>query len=90
MEETIGKASLRDPSIGTGIAVDKMLALTGQAPSIQVNIANLQPPTPEEQARRKADDDALDAFTRKIWGQSPNGPQRELEDFYRHKPRLEG
>ena len=34
MEETIGKASLRDAAIGTGIAVDKMLALTGQtAPS---------------------------------------------------------
>src|SRR5262245_27729211 len=30
MEETIGKASLRDAAIGTGIAVDKMLALTGQ------------------------------------------------------------
>src|SRR5216683_7920949 len=30
MEETIGKAGLRDAAIGTGIAVDKMLALTGQ------------------------------------------------------------
>ena len=30
MEETIGKASLRDAAIGTEIAVDKMLALTGQ------------------------------------------------------------
>jgi hypothetical protein len=29
MEATIGKASLRDAAIGTGIAVDKMLALTG-------------------------------------------------------------
>ena len=47
MEETIGKAGLRDAAIGTGIAVDKMLALTGRAPSIQVNIANLVPPTPE-------------------------------------------
>jgi hypothetical protein len=27
MEETIGKASLRDATIGTGVAVDKMLAL---------------------------------------------------------------
>src|SRR5262249_36451315 len=27
MEETIGKASFRDTAIGTGIAVDKMLAL---------------------------------------------------------------
>src|SRR5215831_711948 len=32
MEETTGSASLRDAAIGTGIAVDKMLALTGQAP----------------------------------------------------------
>jgi transposase-like protein len=39
MEETIGKASLRDAAIGTGIAVDKMLALTGQTPAVQ--IANL-------------------------------------------------
>jgi hypothetical protein len=46
MEETIGKASLRDAGIGTGIAVDKMLALTGQMPSIQV--ANVIMATPEE------------------------------------------
>ena len=31
MSEKIGKASLRDAAIGTGIAVDKMLALTGQS-----------------------------------------------------------
>jgi hypothetical protein len=36
MERTIGKAKLRDAAIGTGIAVDKMLALTGQAPVIAV------------------------------------------------------
>src|SRR5215471_19378106 len=34
MEETIGKASLRDATIGTGVAVDKMLALTGQMPAV--------------------------------------------------------
>jgi hypothetical protein len=33
-EETIGKAKLRDAAIGTGIAVDNMLALTGQTPAI--------------------------------------------------------
>ena len=33
MSEKIGKASLRDAAIGTGIAVDKMLALTGQTPA---------------------------------------------------------
>ena len=36
MEETIGKAGLRDAAIGTGIAVDKMLALTGQMPAFQI------------------------------------------------------
>jgi hypothetical protein len=39
---------LRDAAIGTGIAVDKMLALTGQTPSLNVNIANIPMPTPEE------------------------------------------
>ena len=34
MAEKIGKASLRDASIGTGIAVDKMLARTGQTPVV--------------------------------------------------------
>ncbi len=38
MEETIGKASLRDAAIGTGIAVDKMLALTGQTPALQIAV----------------------------------------------------
>ena len=52
MEETIGKAGLRDAAIGTGIAVDKMLALTGQMPSI--NIANIPMPSAEEIAERKA------------------------------------
>jgi hypothetical protein len=32
MVQIIGKAKLRDAAIGTGIAVDKMLALTGQTP----------------------------------------------------------
>src|SRR5215470_12904438 len=45
MSEKISKASLRDAAIGTGIAVDKMLALTGQLPSVQ--IANVILPTPE-------------------------------------------
>src|SRR5438046_2888695 len=64
MEETIGKASLRDAAIGTGIAVDKMLALTGQLPSMQ--IATLVMPTPEEDAARQALDDKLEAITRKL------------------------
>ena len=37
MEETIGKAGLRDAAIGTGVAVDKMLALAGQTPLVQIS-----------------------------------------------------
>jgi hypothetical protein len=64
MEETIGAAGLRDAAIGTGIAVDKMLALTGQLPSVQ--IANLVMPTAEERAQLNAIDRRLDAITRKL------------------------
>ena len=47
MEETIGKASLRNAAIGTGVVVDNtMLALTGYLPSVQ--IASLVMPTAEE------------------------------------------
>src|SRR5947207_8216016 len=46
MEETIATAGLRDAAIGTGIAVDKMLALIGQMPSTNIAIINM--PTPEE------------------------------------------
>jgi hypothetical protein len=64
MEETIGKASLRDATSGTGVAVDKMLALTGQLPFVQ--IANLVMPTEEERAERRAVHDRLDAICRKL------------------------
>ena len=61
MSEKIGKASMRDAAIGTGIAVDKMLALTGQLPSVQIAIIVL--PTPEEDAERRAIDARLDEIT---------------------------
>jgi transposase-like protein len=64
MEETISKASLRDAAIGTGIAVDKMLALTGQMPSLQ--IANIVMPSEEERAERRAIDAKLDAIARRL------------------------
>ena len=51
MVTTIGKAGLRDAAIGTGIAVDKMLALTGQMPAVQ--IANIVMPSEEERAERR-------------------------------------
>ena len=64
MEETIGKASLRDAAIGTGVAVDKMLALTGQTPAVQ--IANIVLPNEEERAERRRIHDRLDAIARKL------------------------
>jgi hypothetical protein len=64
MSEKIGKASLRDAAIGTGIAVDKMLALTGQMPAVQ--IANIGMPTAEERARIDAVHRALDAIAKRL------------------------
>jgi hypothetical protein len=34
----LAKAKLRDAAIGTGIAVDKMLALTGHTPVVAVQV----------------------------------------------------
>ena len=65
MEETIGKASLRDATIGTGVAVDKLLALTGQTP-VGIQIANSAMPTEEERAERRAMHDKLDAIARRL------------------------
>lgn len=64
MEETIGTAGLRDAAIGTGIAVDKMLALTGQLPAVQVAVVNM--PSAEEQAERRRIHAQLDALTAKL------------------------
>jgi hypothetical protein len=64
MEETISKASLRDATIGTGVAVDKVLALTSQTPSI--NIVNIPMPTAEERAELTAIDRKLDAIAAKL------------------------
>jgi hypothetical protein len=72
MLEKIGKASLRDAAIGTGVAVDKMLALTGQLPSVQ--IANLVMPTAEERAALNAVDRRLDEISRKL-----NAPREGTE-----------
>src|SRR5215471_7974089 len=48
MEETIGEASLHDATIGTGVAVDKIAALTEQTASLYVNI-----PLPTEEEREE-------------------------------------
>ena len=64
MEQTIGKASLRDATIGTGVAVDKLLALTGQTPALQ--IANIVMPTEAEREERRAVHARLDAIARRL------------------------
>ena len=64
MSEKIGKASLRDAATGTGVAVDKMLALTGQTPTVQ--IANLIMPTEAEREERRAVHARLDEIARRL------------------------
>ena len=64
MEQTIGKASLRDATIATGVSVDKVALLTGPKMGFLVNIANIQPPTPEERAERRKVHAQLDEITR--------------------------
>ena len=64
MEETVGKVGCRDAAIVTGIAVDKMLALTGQMPTLQ--IANIIMPSEEERAERASIDAKLDAIARRL------------------------
>jgi hypothetical protein len=46
-----------------GVSVDKMLALTGQLPSVQIAVVM---PTPEEQAERRAAHARLDEITRRL------------------------
>jgi hypothetical protein len=77
MEETIGKASLRDAAIGTGIAVDKMLALTGQTP-VGIQIANIQMRTPEQDEARRRAHHALDEITRLLHKPEPLTVKEEL------------
>ena len=63
MEETLGKATLRDAAIGTGIAVDKMLALMGQAAMVAVRV-NL--PSLVERAKINLAHAKLDEITRRL------------------------
>jgi hypothetical protein len=51
MEETIGAASLRDAAIGTGVAVDKLLALTGQLPGVNLAVVNMPSETERQEMR---------------------------------------
>jgi hypothetical protein len=73
MEEMIGKASLHDTTIATGVATDKVLALTSQTPSI--NIVNIPMPSAEERAEMRALDTKLDAIAAKLKAGSVLRPQ---------------
>jgi hypothetical protein len=68
MVQTIGKAGLRDAAIGTGIAVDKMLAMTGQTPPA-VGVVIM--PSENEREERRAIHDRLDAISRRLAGHTP-------------------
>ena len=77
MERKISKAGLRDAAIGTGIAVDKMLALAGQTPA-SVAVAVIPMPTEEERAERRRRHDALDGIARLLRQEEPLSPKDEL------------
>jgi transposase-like protein len=64
MSEKIGKASLRDATIGTGVAVDKLLTLTGQSAGVQVAIVHM--PSETDRQERRAIHDRLDAIARRL------------------------
>jgi hypothetical protein len=63
MVQTIGKARLRDAAIGTGVAVDKMLALTGQTP---VAVGVVVMPSEHDREERRQLDHKLDAIARSL------------------------
>src|SRR5438045_1991534 len=77
VERKIGKASVRDAIIGTGVAIDKMLALTGQTP-VSTQVAVIQMPTPEQNERRRRTDYALDEITRLLHKPEPLTVKEEL------------
>jgi hypothetical protein len=72
MEATIGKASLRDAAIGTGVAVDKMLALVGQSP-VGIQIAYIAMPSEEKREARRAVHQRLDEIALRLRELSPAG-----------------
>ena len=65
MERKIGRSSLRDATIATGVSVDKVLALQGQSPvGVQVAVVNM--PSEAERAERASIDAKLDAIARRL------------------------
>ena len=74
MERKIGRSSLRDATIATGVSVDKVLALQGQSP-IGVQIANIVMPTEEEREERRRTHHALDEVSRILQKPKPLIPR---------------
>lgn len=70
MEETVSKVGCRDAAIVTGIATDKMLALTGQAPALQ--IANIVMPSEADRAAQRETDRKLDEITARLAALQPD------------------
>jgi hypothetical protein len=68
---------VRDAIIGTGVAIDKMLALTGQTPAVQ--IADIVMPTEEERAERRRLHDRLDAIARRL-REAQGGRRRSMTE----------
>ena len=77
MERKIGRSSLRDATIATGVSVDKVLALQGQSP-IGVQIANIVMPTEEEREERRRTHHALDEVSRILQKPKPLDPEDKL------------
>jgi hypothetical protein len=77
MERKIGRGSLRDVTVATGVAADKVLALQGQTP-VGVQVAVVQMPTPEEQEQRRRAHTALDEITRLLREPKPLTPENQL------------
>jgi hypothetical protein len=63
MEEKIGKASLRDATIGTGVTIDKLLAITGQTPPA---VGVVVMPSEQDREERRAIHDRLNAIARRL------------------------
>jgi hypothetical protein len=63
VQRKIGKASVRDAIIGTGIAVDKMLALVGQTP-VSVGVVFMPSEAEREECRRL--DQRLDEIAKRL------------------------
>jgi len=69
VERKIGKASVRDAIIGTGVAIDKMLALAGQSPAVAVQVVL---PKHGERAELDAQYARLDEITRRLCALAPS------------------